>query len=150
MQQIKIITFDELFSNDEILLSQLPSMQGEVIQIRGFWYPISQEEGILAAQPNLKSCCLKRGSRSKQHLNVKGDVGLFPEQKAVTVQGTFSLKKNSLATPSNEQLYILEKSIMVPSSSFPESDSIINIIAFIIIAALIFCLRRIILKIYRT
>ena len=88
----KVFTFFDLeaLSNNESIIN------GELIQIRGFLYKTDRSEMILAAEPNLKSCCI--GSTVKKHkqLLVFGDVGSSLNQKtAVTLKGTFNSDGNS-------------------------------------------------------
>lgn len=68
------IDFKKLTSIDYPLF--LKEYQTKEIEIRGFLY---QEGGsyLLAPEPNLKSCCLKPGSKEKMAMPVEG-VGLAP------------------------------------------------------------------------
>jgi hypothetical protein len=63
---------------------------GTLIEIRGFLYQADDSRTILAAEPNLKSCCV--GSASKRHKQLLVD-GNFTTNNAfpVTLQGNLSV-----------------------------------------------------------
>lgn len=63
-------------------------VNGTLIEIRGFLYRSADSKKVLAAEPNLKSCCI--GSTSKRHrqLLLEGNIDDMPDQyKPVTLQG---------------------------------------------------------------
>ncbi len=76
------LTFDDLADEGKI-----SSAQGSQVTMRGFLY--AKEEGvwILAATPNLKSCCL---GKAKQQVMVPGDFADVSNQAVVELEGMFS------------------------------------------------------------
>lgn len=70
-------------------------MLGKKVIIRGFWYPISSEEGVLASHTNLKSCCVGKPTAMASQILVKGDVSNFPEGRALTLEGVLNMNSRS-------------------------------------------------------
>jgi hypothetical protein len=66
-------------------------LQGQLVQARGFWYPTSSQEGILASDSGLKSCCLGSASKLNQQIIVKGHLDYLPTQRVVTLEGIFKI-----------------------------------------------------------
>lgn len=61
---------------------------GQLIEIRGFLYETEQKQLILAAEPNLKSCCVGSHSKRQKQLLVSGDVKEgISSMSAVTLKG---------------------------------------------------------------
>ena len=70
----------------------LSKIEGEIVQIRGFWYPISSTEGMLAEQPNMKSCCLNSPKTIERRCVVKGlKLEQLLPQRVVTIEGKFQI-----------------------------------------------------------
>lgn len=86
--------------------------------MRGFWYPLSPQEGILATQTNLKSCCLKAPAKIQEQIFVKGDVVSFFPQKALTLEGIFRIEPSYNVEGQLVQLFVLEKAKEVHQSNF--------------------------------
>lgn len=108
------LTFDSL--------EQASLKQGEkrVIQIRGFLYQTPNQSLVLAAHPDLKSCCIGTSSKIVEQIFVKGEISKEAlTHRAVTVQGV--LKKEPLFDARGEpvQLYVLEEATLLSSKSFP-------------------------------
>jgi hypothetical protein len=69
-------------NNDENILN------GQTIEIRGFLYETADSNLILAAEPDLKSCCI--GSTSKRHKQLLISGNIQPEMSRgspITLQG---------------------------------------------------------------
>lgn len=98
--------------------SSLWNLQGQEIQMRGFWYSLSPNEGLLASQPHLKSCCFKAPAKIEQQLLVKGDVTSFSSQRAITVEGIFKIEPIYDSERRLVQLFTLENARQVPESTF--------------------------------
>lgn len=67
-------------------------LNGNLIEIRGFLYKTADSNLILAAEPDLKSCCI--GSTSKRHkqLLVSGNVQPeMSEKSPITLQGNLHM-----------------------------------------------------------
>ncbi len=91
----------------------------QVVRMRGFWYPQTAEKGILAAYPDLKSCCLSSPAKRGQQILVKGEVGSLPPQKVVTVEGIFKIAPLYDEEGKLIQFYVLEEAKEVFSFHFP-------------------------------
>lgn len=119
-----------------VLASELSS---EPVQVRGFWYPISPEEGILASRPFLKSCCVGKPETIHERLIVRGAPSSISTQSAVTLEGI--IRKEMQNGPRGEliQLYVMDhpKIIELPTS-FPSYISLLFIF-FVIL----FVVRRV-------
>lgn len=118
------ISFQQLILSSDSLPEKLD--QKEII-IRGFLYK-TQEQLILAAEPNLKSCCLTNPAVVKTKLIVIGiPFETANEISAVTLKGIFKIN--------SQGHYALENTIIVENSINP-----IHLISIIIIIILIYCL----------
>lgn len=108
---VKHLTLDELHHN--------PSMyEHQVIQTRGFAYLSEQNEIILAAQPDLKSCCLN--TSTNYPVIVETNSKEFPtDGRAITLQGTIVVKLRQHTTITAPILTLLNPIIIEETSSFP-------------------------------
>lgn len=63
--------------------------QGIVYEIRGFLYKTEKQQYILAAEPNLKSCCVGSASKRNKQILVSGtiDPQLFNSDRPITLKG---------------------------------------------------------------
>ncbi len=107
------LTFDSL---DQASDQDIPS----VIQIRGFLYQTPSQLIVLAAHPDLKSCCIGTTSKVSEQIFVRGDISKEElTHRAVTLQGI--LKREPLFDDRGEltQLYVLEQAILLSSKAFP-------------------------------
>lgn len=91
------------------------SLQGETVQVRGFWYPISPDEGVLAPSPQVKSCCLKVPSKISQQLIVKGSLPSAIPQRAVTLEGIFKIEPLYNKKGEIVQYFVLDKAKEIES-----------------------------------
>lgn len=95
------------------------SLQNQVVRVRGFWYPLTANQGILASTPHLKSCCIKAPAKIYQQLIVKGDLASLSSQKAITLEGIFKIDPQYNSEKELIQLYVLinAKELQQPFSS---------------------------------
>ena len=84
------------------------SFQGQTVQIRGFWYPITSNGGVLASSPHVKSCCLKAPSKIYQQVIVHGSFPSYAYQRAVTFEGIFKIDPLYNKEGAVIQYYVLE------------------------------------------
>lgn len=118
------ISFQQLILSSDSLPEKLD--QKEVL-IRGFLYK-TQERLILAAEPNLKSCCLTNPAIIKTQIIITGlSFEIANEISAVTLKGIFKIN--------SQGHYTLENTTLVENSINP-----IPIILILIIITLIYCL----------
>lgn len=106
----KILSFDESFPDNLPENPTLMTYQGERVQLRGFWYP---DEGILASETNLKSCCVKSENNVLKRVLVKGEIGPISPQRAHTLEGTFKIDPIFNEKGSLIQFYVLENANVV-------------------------------------
>jgi hypothetical protein len=88
-----LLTFHELMAfeifNPENLSKELISLHNTEVEVRGFLYKTAKEDWILAAQPNLKSCCVGSSEKINQQIFLEGDPGMEASTKPVLLQGRF-------------------------------------------------------------
>lgn len=134
------LTFDQLWEaySSWQASGKLPegvlSLQGQLVQIRGFLYvtTVGAREGwILAAEPNLKSCCMGSSTKRGLQLAVNGDL---PDQAPATVvalQGRLQLSSGT-----EGPFYALSDASMLPeSSSFGLIGIMLLLMAFVALLA---------------
>lgn len=100
------------FKNSELALEHL---QGQQVRVRGFWYPLSLDRGILAPTPHLKSCCIQSPKKIQQQLIVNGELSSLTSQWAVTLEGIFKIDPRYNAAGSLMQFYVLDEAREVQS-----------------------------------
>jgi hypothetical protein len=87
----------------------LQSFQNKFVQVRGFWYPISSDRGVLSAYADLKSCCLQTPAKIHQQLIVKGQLDSIPAHRVVTLEGIFKIEPLYNKEGELIQIYLLEE-----------------------------------------
>lgn len=114
------LSFNDLSFENAKETGLLPSLQGQIVQVRGFWYPLSVDDGILAPHPQLKSCCLQAPAKIEQQILVKGKaLSSLPPQRALTLEGIFQIEPAYNAKGELIQFFILNqaKEVSRPSDS---------------------------------
>jgi hypothetical protein len=105
-----LLSFDDFSFENANETGMLSSLQGQIVQVRGFWYPLSVDEGILASQPQLKSCCLQTPAKIEQQLLVKGkSLSSLSPQKALTLEGIFQIQPAHNSKGELIQFFILNQ-----------------------------------------
>ncbi len=130
------------FSLENSTEASLLSLQGQIIQVRGFWYPLSPQEGILAPQPHLKSCCVRAPTTIQQQLLVRGAVDSLSAQRAVTVEGMFKIDPRYNSKGELIQLFILEQARERSQTSLYFSPMILGIVMVLLSVGFIFFKRK--------
>ena len=113
------LTFEDLPETEPPLSHSLWDYHDQLIEIRGFFYSIDDSKGILASQPDLKSCCVAAPSKISQQLFLQGDLVNLPHQRAVTVKGIFKIHPVYENNGDLKQLYFLENTSKVSVNRFP-------------------------------
>lgn len=74
-------------SFDDLMLTEL---EQQTISIRGFLYQTAEKQWILAADPDLKSCCVGSHDKARRQIYLEDELFL-PGQpaQAITLQGRF-------------------------------------------------------------
>lgn len=133
------LDFEDLYSEKDHF--NLLFLQDQKIEIRGFWYPLSHEEGILSSQPGLKSCCLKAPAKIEEQILVKGTIAFLSAQRAITLEGIFKIEPRYNAEGELIQLFVLEQAREISHpSSLPIGIMILGILV------LLFCVWRFFFK----
>lgn len=100
--ELPLITFQDDFAKYE----------GQQISIRGFLYQTADDRWILAAEPNLKSCCIGTEHKSRPQIQILGDFTKEHLDRVLTLQGLMSSDSRPLPQ-------LLEASILPdPESGF--------------------------------
>lgn len=104
-----VLKLSEFPSDVPVDSHPIRSLQGKKVHIRGFWYPITPNGGVLAATPHVKSCCLKAPAKIYQQVIVQGSTPSDGYQRAVTFEGIFKIEP--LVNKEGEviQYYVLEQ-----------------------------------------
>ena len=125
-----ILSITELPLSPPTAEDPLWSYQGKEVQIRGFWYPVNDEQGILMPSPNLKSCCVAHAAQNGPSVDVRGSIPSTPAQQAVTLAGIFQMESS---TDRKKLLFRLVQSHRVDEGTF----SVLRLIGVLSSAGLI-------------
>ena len=117
------LTFENLSNNVEDYLLQ-------EVEIRGFLYQTPSNKVILAANPQLKSCCMGLPGKLAQQIVLRGDWESVPQQ-AATISGRLIAEPQYNERNELVQLYVLEHPVIIHQSSFPVWSAIGIAILFI-------------------
>jgi hypothetical protein len=118
----------------------LLAFHNQLVQVRGFWYPISSDQGILSAHSGLKSCCLKTPDKLHQQLLVKGQLLSLPAQRVITLEGIFKIEPRYDQEGQLVQFYILDQAREVQQAT---SYALLLILGFFLV---LLCLWRFFLQ----
>ncbi|MFI0434885.1 MAG: hypothetical protein ACH350_04030 [Parachlamydiaceae bacterium] len=134
--------FDDLSFENGKEGGRLEDWKGERIQVRGFWYPLSDEQGILASHPFLKSCCLQAPGKIERQLFVKGEgVSHLSVQRALTLEGVFDIQPIYDLQGNTIQFFVLQEAKEISQGDrFITGWIVVLILAFLIV--MIFNWRR--------
>lgn len=149
---IPTISFDTLSIEGAKERGDLWSLTGEEVQIRGFWYPLSSEEGVLAPHPQLKSCCVRAPAKMEQQVVVKrGELAQLQPQRALTLEGIFKIDPAYNSKGELVQLFVLEeaKEVLRESESMPWGIAMIVVMAFFFTLASLYRRSKLTLKLIK-
>lgn len=128
------MTFDQLegaYSSWQAtgqLPHELLDDQDQLVQIRGFLYKTalgSEDAWILAAEPNLKSCCMGSSGKRGLQLIATGDLPESPPSTAVVLQGHLAL-----SVEVQGPFYALSDASLKPSTYSLGSPAILILLLF--------------------
>lgn len=123
-----ILTFDQLADG---------KYDQHEIQIRGFLYP-TVDGYILAATPNVKSCCLRSPARIQEQILIKDKLSKSHSGIVVNLQGTLRIAPKYNETGELSQYYLLDDVKELSTSfSIQSFGSIVGLIGFVFILFLI-------------
>lgn len=88
-------------------LEEAQAYHEQIVQVRGFLYPLESGELILAHQPNLKSCCVGAQSLINQQILVQDKVST--SLSAIQLKGIFLLDPHYNAKHELTSLYTLKQ-----------------------------------------
>ncbi len=86
------------------LLNLSDQYNGMEVEVRGFYYEKEDGIGVLAAQPNLKSCCVGTKEKKEQQLVVSPRLGVISKATVVAVRGVLRAE---------EGLYFLDNAVKI-------------------------------------
>lgn len=69
---------------------------GREVQIRGFLYQKEDGSWILAAEPNLRTCCVGAPGKAKGQIALADDFSATPTKRVVTLQGSLIISPGPL------------------------------------------------------
>jgi len=78
-----------------------------MVTVRGFWYPLNKNDGVLAPQPNLRSCCIGSHDKIYKQIVVKDTACHFSTNQIATLEGVFQIKPEYDEQNNLTQLYLL-------------------------------------------
>jgi hypothetical protein len=99
---VSFFFFSHLFGTPTIHLFELPQepipphhfireFDNQLVQVQGFWTPLSEQSGILACQPNVKSCCAGNPEFIHRQIFLSNVFDSLPSDQIVEVEGFFSI-----------------------------------------------------------
>ena len=98
-------------------LSQvLGDYHGQEVTVSGFLYPLDHQRCVLAAEPELPSCCVGSGGKMSSQLVISGLPDPVETQKAVTITGKFFVDMKQGEDGAICQVYRLDDARLVPRS----------------------------------
>lgn len=113
------LSFDDFSFGNAKETGILYPLQGQLVQVRGFWYPLSVDDGILAPHPQLKSCCLQAPAKIEQQLLIKGKaLSSLSSQRALTIEGIFRIQPFYNSKGELVQFFVLEQAKEVPQHNY--------------------------------
>ena len=98
-----------------VLPAETPSSQdpvwnyhGHIVQIRGFWYPLSTaSQSVLTLRPHLKNCCIGTPLKIGEQIFVYGEIIALMPGQVVSLTGIFTIEPCYSAEGMLTQLYVL-------------------------------------------
>jgi hypothetical protein len=137
-----VLTFERLEQAAQEAHSDLvlKDFNQQYVQIRGFLYRTPQGNLILAAQPDLKSCCVGTGSKVKQQVIVQGAIDPIIQQSVVNLQGIFKIDPLYDSDGQLKQFYSLYEAIILPKKALRFPWKILS--ALVIMLSLLYLLIR--------
>lgn len=82
---------------------------GQKVKIRGFLYQTKEGKSVLAAEPNLKTCCV--GSQANIHKQIYLDRNFDSRNSAITVEGVL------MVPDTNSEKYVLNDAKVIEDQS---------------------------------
>lgn len=107
---LEISFFEDLKGPDE----KVQNLNLQRVRIRGFLYQAKDGRLILAAEPNLKSCCVAAVAQRKKQIVISGHFNPPQHQaSAIVVEGIFSVH------PSDQSYHLTDAHQVVEDSKWP-------------------------------
>lgn len=106
-------------SSIQELKRNLVSYDQREVYLRGFLYQTAGKQWVLAAEPDLKSCCIGATDKVAQQVFLEGDFAQHPSSRAMLLQGTFHVEPRWNEMGMLVQLYRMENARVVPHSQWP-------------------------------
>jgi hypothetical protein len=128
MRSYKSLSFEQLKKLDY-------SQQNQDIRITGFLYAKGDDTWILAAEPNLRSCCVGSKNKINQQVHIEGQFNGENSPFAGTLQGHFFIDPVYDEKGDLIQLYHLTQVQRIPRDSFLPKGFALLILMLTLIAA---------------
>jgi hypothetical protein len=109
-----VLSFQPLYSKEPptpiafLNLDDFSHLNGQLVAIRGFLYETPESLMVLAAEPDLKSCCVGSASKRQRQLLVTGNI-----DRAVAGGGAVTLQGNLVVAIGDDFPYRLEEGEIV-------------------------------------
>jgi hypothetical protein len=140
------VQFDQLISGystwekTKIIPSSLSEYDNKKITIKGFLYKNSNENWILASEPNLKSCCVGSHLKLNSQIIVYGDLPINPTSRAISIEG-----KLQITSKDSKYFYSLKEATIETNPLFYEhfwEVAILFALFYLAIHLIFRCLKR--------
>jgi hypothetical protein len=141
----ELLSFQQLMEYSRDNIQELPNLHQRYIRIRGFLYRAEDGRLILAAEPNLKSCCLDKISIERQ-IAISGNLQMPIESgNIVVVEGKLIVDPTVDDNGQWKSLYLLEEVSVIKEESARNSKKLlfgISILMVIAVAAFLIMYRK--------
>jgi hypothetical protein len=108
-----LLSWETLFASDS---ESSLIWDNQIVRLRGFLYPKEDSKWVLAAQPNLRSCCIGNQANVKEQIRVEGDMPFQAPNYVGEGEGLFRIKR----LPNQDPLihsYALEQARLISPQS---------------------------------
>lgn len=106
----------------QLLQRQMANVDQQHVEIKGFIYQSSDHQWILAAEPNLKTCCIGTSNKIARQILLSGNIENPPINQAVTVKGQFLIDPKWNNDGVLTQLYRIDQAKISQDKSWPISS----------------------------
>ena len=136
-----ITSFQELtFANHGI--EQLKKIDSQHIRIRGFLYATPEGHYILAAQPNLRSCCVTTLSKADQRIEIRGLGAISIPMRPVILEGFLKTNPEYSKEGKLIGLYTLENAQLIYEKETSFFRILIIICSILLLLGLILMVKK--------
>jgi len=123
----------------------LQAYQHQQVSIRGFVYRTKDGKNVLAAEPDLKSCCVaSRGNITRQVMLEGDDIAFLNDGRAQEVQGRFEIEPLKDESGSWKKIFVLRNAAVIQKNNemHPGLFYLIAGLTFAIVIFLFLCKNK--------